>query len=91
LSSQLDSLSSEKERLLEEIARKEEEKNSLQRELEEKKGLISELQREVETLSAEKGRLIFMLYRLTNRPNAFEIMIRKYYSKVKKLFRKWRG
>ncbi|MEM0333294.1 MAG: hypothetical protein QXX30_02395, partial [Candidatus Aenigmatarchaeota archaeon] len=91
LSSQLDSLSSEKERLLEEIARKEEEKNSLQRELQEKNGLISELQREVETLSAEKGRLIFMLYRLTNRPNAFEIMIRKYYSKVKKLFRKWRG
>ncbi|MEM5882483.1 MAG: hypothetical protein QXS69_03420, partial [Candidatus Aenigmatarchaeota archaeon] len=91
LQGQLNDLTSEKERLLEEIARKEEEKNSLQRELQEKKGLISELQREVETLSAEKGRLIFMLYRLTNRPNAFEIMVRKYYSKVKKLFRKWRG
>ncbi|MEM5815918.1 MAG: CmcI family methyltransferase [Candidatus Aenigmatarchaeota archaeon] len=73
----LENLTSERQKLLEEIARKEEEKNILQR--------------EVETLSAEKGRLIFMLYKLTNRPNAFEKMVMKYYSKVKKLFRKWRG
>ncbi|MEM2265199.1 MAG: hypothetical protein QXX03_08455, partial [Nitrososphaerota archaeon] len=72
------------------ISRKDEEKNSLQIALSEKEKQLSELQREVETLSAEKGRLIFMLYNLTNRPNAFIIVAKRYYSKMKKLFRRWR-
>ncbi|MEM5854116.1 MAG: hypothetical protein QW228_07160, partial [Candidatus Aenigmatarchaeota archaeon] len=90
LSSQLDNLTSERENLLAEISRKDEEKNSLQIALSEKEKQLSELQREVETLSAEKGRLIFMLYNLTNRPNAFIIVAKRYYSKMKKLFRRWR-
>ncbi len=90
LQGQLENLTSERESLLAEISRKDEERNGLQIALSEKDKQLSELQREVETLSAEKGRLIFMLYNLTNRPNAFIMAAKRYYSKMKKLFRKWK-
>ncbi|MEM2541570.1 MAG: hypothetical protein QXX13_09930, partial [Candidatus Methanomethylicia archaeon] len=90
LSSQLDNLTSEKERLLEEIARKEEEKNSLQIALSEKNMKLSELQAEVDTLASEKGQLMFYLYSILNRENIFMSFFRKSYRKFKSILRRGR-